>query len=374
MNLSLIKSTEFWESDSCEIAAKSGERHPALHGLKSCVLFRTSGTTGGGSWVVLSKSALQISANAVNQWLDVDGESRWGLSLPMNHVGGFGVVARAHAAQCGLSVFNGKWNPQEFRKWLADEAVTHVSVVPTQLHDLMAAGLSSPSSLRAIVVGGGRLDAVLGQTARNRGWPVLASFGMTETCSQVGTQEIASLRESFVQSPIRILPIWETRLSDSGRLMIRGNALLEGSFEQENNEWLYRPRLGDWWQTSDRAELSGDVIIPKGRVDSIVKILGELVDLEAVEQKFISLAGEDLGENQFAVVAIPDPRREHALVAVFQGKKVVFQKLYDRWQIEAAGIERFSELVFVEELPTTELGKLKRGALQEKVIAMRTGN
>ena len=73
---------------------------------------------------------------------------------------------------------------------LADRGVTHTSLVPTQVHDLVKADLRAPETLKAIVVGGGHLDAATGRLARTLGWPVLASYGMTEAASQIATQTL----------------------------------------------------------------------------------------------------------------------------------------------------------------------------------------
>ena len=45
-----------------------------------------------------------------------------------------------------------------------------------------------PAHLRAILLGGGHAPPELMIDAADRGWPVLTTYGMTETCSQVVTQ------------------------------------------------------------------------------------------------------------------------------------------------------------------------------------------
>ncbi|MES2474668.1 MAG: AMP-binding protein, partial [Verrucomicrobiota bacterium] len=177
MDTALLTSRAFWE-DATPVMA--GDRELVGH-----VLFETSGSTGSPKWIALSKEALLISAQAVNAHLQVTKHSCWGLALPTHHVGGFGVAARAWQAGCRMAVFAGKWNPSLFREEMAAHQVTHTSLVPTQVHDLVQAKLAAPASLRAIVVGGGHLDEATGQAARDLGWPVLASYGMTEACSQI---------------------------------------------------------------------------------------------------------------------------------------------------------------------------------------------
>ncbi len=333
------------------------------------VPFQTSGSTGATKQVVLTKEALLVSAHAVNEWLRVDATSVWGLALPLHHVGGFGVAARAYAAGCGLSVYEGKWNPARFAEWIVEENVTHVSLVPTQIHDLLAAGLHSPPLLMAVVVGGGKLSEEFGQAARDAGWPVLASYGMTEAASQIATQSLAALAAPFAASPLELLPIWEAEETPGGLLRIKGKALFTGTIEQG----IFRRREGEWFTTQDRVKVSARTLIPQGRADSLVKVMGELVDVEAVEKRFLALARGTVREGTFAVIPIPDPRRENALLAVFENPGPAAEAAFAAYQSQAPGPERFTRLFAVESFPRTNLGKLRREELRRLCTEQRSG-
>ena len=331
------------------------------------VSFQTSGSTGAAKQIVLTKEALLFSARAVNEWLHVDASSAWGLALPLNHVGGFGVAARAYAAGCGLAVFEGRWDAVRFTKWIADESVTHVSLVPTQIHDILAAGLHAPRSLVAVVVGGGKLSDEPGQAARANGWPVLASYGMTEAASQIATQNIELLGLPYADSPLELLPLWEAEESPGGLLRIKGKALFAGLIEQG----VFYPREGEWFTTQDRVEVSARTLSLRGRNDSLVKVMGELVDVEAVEKRFLELAQGSIRKDTFAVIAIPDPRRENALVAVFENFSPAAEVAYAHYQCQAPGPERFAYSFSTPSFPRTELGKLCRTEL--RLICLNRG-
>ena len=348
-----ILSKGFWEDGECHVA-EGGLAE--VDGVGGTVVFRTSGSTGGGKRIVHGKGALLVSARAVNAWLEVERSSVWGLALPLNHVGGFGVAARAYAAGCGFSAYAGKWDARRFAEWVGGEGVTHVSLVPTQIHDLLAAGLRGSGSLRAVVVGGGRLREEDGQAARDAGWPVLASYGLTETGSQVATQRIDSLRRPFAESPLELLPIWDAVQTPEGCLRLRGEALFLGTLEDDG----FRKREGEWFGTSDRAEVSGRFLRPLGRTDSLVKVLGELVDVEAVERRLMAHCGADA--HKVAVVAVPDGRKEHCLVAVFEGEAM--PAAVEEYNATSTGPERISRSFVVAGFPRTDLGKLRRAELR----------
>ncbi len=358
-----LRSAGFWEDAGCFVA---GEWEGEMPGVPDgSVLFKTSGSTGEGKWILVSKKALLVSAKAVNSWLEVGTGSKWGLALPLNHVGGFGVVARSYSAGCGLSVFDGKWDAGRFAEWVGSEGVSHVSLVPTQVYDLVRGGFRAPDCLAAVVVGGGRLENSLGQAARDAAWPVLASYGMTETCSQIATQEIQLLGSPYVESPMKILPVWSVRRTESGLLEVKGDALFSGTLVKRNDGWDFKERESGWFTTGDRIKLEGDCLVPAGRADSLVKIMGELVDTEAVERRFLEMAGGRVPKEGFAVVAVKDARREHVLVAVFEKSISQAAGCFAEYQALAPGVERFDRSVTVERLPRTSLGKLRRGELAE---------
>lgn len=356
-----ITSAEFWEDSGVFVAGEWEGEMPDVGIEGGCVLFQTSGTTGEAKWIVVQKKALMVSARAVNVWLGVNDRSVWGLALPLNHVGGFGIVARAYEVGCAMEVFSGQWDAVAFRDWITHTRVTHTSLVPTQVYDLVKAGIFAPSFLKAVVVGGGRLENGLGEAARGLGWPVLASFGMTEACSQIATQQLDSIGKPFSESVLELLPIWEAEVGEGGLLNIFGEALFCGMITREG----YCARRPGGFTTKDRVQVDGRRLIPLGRVDLLVKVMGELVDIEAVEREFIRLAGDRIDPAKFAVVALPDERRGHLLVAVFEGEGVFVEDVYDDYQARAGGLLRFQGRCILGKFPKSELGKLRRGALSD---------
>lgn len=354
MDASLLTGDAFWQ-DPRPFAARE---IPAIPGLANHVLFETSGSSGTPKWVALSKPALLASAAAVNAHLAVTEDTCWGLALPLNHVGGFGVLARTYQAGCRVARFNEKWNPLEFHRWIHHSEVTHTSLVPTQVHDLVKAGLHAPPDLSAIVVGGGQLDCAAGQAARDLGWPVLASYGMTEAASQIATQGREALEQPYLPFPIPVLPIWKTRVTDAGLLEISGKALFSGYLSGD----AFTPRTDIWHTTSDRVRLHDEVLTPLGRADSLVKVLGELVDPEAIERELVSISRGALESGTFVVIGIPDERAGHVLLPVFEAAvdAALIDSMISKYNQSAPGFRRLKPPVAVGTLPRSGLGKIRR--------------
>lgn len=347
---------DFPEEDAPVLMGESGG---VPRGIPALVYFKTSGSSGEPKWIGLSREALRVSADAVNRHLEVGASSVWVLALPVEHVGGFGVVMRALQAGCGLERFGRKWNAPEFAAWLASVQATHLSLVPTQVHDLVAAGLRAPSSLRAVVVGGGCLSAVDGRAARELGWPVLASYGMTEAGSQIATQGLELLDSSYSPEPLGLLPCWEARSSDSGRIEIRGDALFRGWLRREESGWRFEERAGDWFVTSDSGTVEGRQIRIAGRADARVKILGELVDPAAVQAEIVTASAGAIHQRELAVVAVDDARAGKRLVLVHENSvpPAAIEAALNSYHGQCPGFRRISATAAVEQIPRSPLGK-----------------
>jgi O-succinylbenzoic acid--CoA ligase len=374
MDAAILTSSAFWLESTPIAAGEFPGKIPACPPLRGHVLFATSGSSGTPKWIALSKTALLASATAVNRHLNVTSASCWGLALPPHHVGGFGVAARAFAADCEWCAFAGRWDATAFAAWLAANRVTHTSLVPTQIHDLVAARLRAPASLRAIVVGGGHLDTATGQAARALGWPVLASYGMTEAASQIATQGLDSLHTLYQPAPLPLLPIWQAQSSPEHLLRIAGPALFSGLLARENEQWIFIPRAAQWYQTHDRALLANSELTVIGRADTLVKVLGELVDPEIIEREIVALAAGKLVPGSLAVIAVPDARAEHTLVPVFDGSvdTALIAAVLTDYARQAPGFRRLLPPVILHDFPHSLLGKARRKEIAAAILSLPT--
>jgi O-succinylbenzoic acid--CoA ligase len=314
-------------------------------GLPGHVWLATSGTTGALKLTALSKPALLASAAAVNRHLQSDARDVWSCVLPAFHVGGLGIHARAFLS--GARVIEEAWDP---RRFAASKEVTLASLVPAQVRDLVTAGLPAPRQLRSIVVGGGALERGLYDAARELGWPVLPSYGMTETCSQVATATPAS------PEPI-LLDHVQARTEQDGRLAFRGESLLTAYATKDG---LIDPKSVDgWFFTEDLGTVDGRVLRVEGRRGDFIKIGGESVDLARLDAILAAIAGAE-----GAVLAVPDARLGHvihlAVTAAVDGPGV--RASFDA---RVHPFERARALHVVPEIPRSALGKLLRKQLLE---------
>jgi acyl-coenzyme A synthetase/AMP-(fatty) acid ligase len=171
---------------------------------------------------------------------------------------------------------------------------------------------------------------------------------------------------------MEILPLWEARVERedgrpaapgaAGLLALRGDALAAGRFIRLDEGWQFN-RLADaegWWRTADRVLLTGRELIFAGRVDRVVKVLGELVDLAAVERDLVA-AGLEAG--RFAVIALPEERRGADLVLAMEGPMESAEGALKVYARQAAPFARITQIVRLESLPRSPLGKIRYAEL-----------
>ncbi len=247
------------------LVAEARRAAPGAH-PDAAVVIHTSGTTGRPRGAVLTRAALAASAAASAANLGWEPDDRWLACMPIARVGGLSILTRCLAAR-RTAVLAGGFDAATLPAALAGERVTLVSLVPTMLARLLDAhpGWRPPAHLRAVLVGGAEAPAALLRHAASRGVPVVLTYGMTETCSQVVATPYAERFAPAGCGTGRVLPPAELRVV-AGRIEVRGPMLMAG--------YLDAPPLppSAWFDTGDLGELDarGCLTVHARRTDLIV--------------------------------------------------------------------------------------------------------
>jgi O-succinylbenzoic acid--CoA ligase len=261
----------FMEDDLDELVERAAHTAPAPdlgelpHDPASplAVLF-TSGTTGRPKGAILSRRAFAASAEASAANLPWKEGDRWLLAMPLCHVGGLSVITRTYAARRAI-VLHRRFDADAVLESIAEDGATLLSVVPTMLRRLLDADRTGIlPRLRAILVGGAACPRAVAEECARRGILVLATYGLTEACSQVTTQRP---RDPHTSEPGagHPLPGMNVRSVD-GRIHIRGPTLMDGYL----GEAPLAP--GAWLDTGDLGDIDegGRLVVHARRVDLIV--------------------------------------------------------------------------------------------------------
>lgn len=347
-------------------------------GLQSLCLFQTSGSEGTPKWVALPKEAFLISGGAVNRHFEITAEDRWLIALPLHHVGGFTILARAFLSGSAVVQTTARWNAADFAALCGEAQITLVSLVPTQVHDLVQARLTCPDSVRAVIVGGGGMSQSLADAAMELGWRVFQSYGMTEAASQVATQPYNRFGPVFDVKSLEVLPHWQVSTREDGSLVIKGPALAKGYARcHPGGRWDWEAISEKGLVTRDRVKLwmhgTRQFLQFTGRQSGYVKILGELVHLAPLQEQVENLARELGWPKPPVLVPQDDARAETRLVLATELGMPDPQPLIHRFHETSPPWLRVSEALTLPAIPRSELGKVRHEELKRVIESMDAG-
>ena len=148
----------------------------------------TSGSTHEPKAAVHSYGNHHYNAVASNKNIPLAPADRWLLSLPLYHVGGLGILFRSFMAGAAVVIPRNRKNLVEDIKRYD---VTCVSLVSTQLNRMLNdhGNVQTLAKMKAILLGGGPIPSRLYREARKNKLPVYATYGLTESSSQVATSD-----------------------------------------------------------------------------------------------------------------------------------------------------------------------------------------
>jgi o-succinylbenzoate---CoA ligase len=336
-------------------------RRPVPDG--TAVVVTTSGSTGEPKGVLLPHAALHASTAASNARLGCVPGDRWLLALPVHHVAGLQVLARARALGTAPVVPAGTGVEA-----LAAAEADHVSLVPTQLGRLLDAGVDL-ARFRTVLLGGARPDPTLLGRAVLAGARVVVSYGMTETCG------------GCVYDGVPLDGV-EVEVDDAshgggrggpagGRIRLRGPVLCAGYRTAEGDHpatdedgWFTTGDLGRW--VDGRLDVLGradDVLISGGENVPAAAVAARLREHPAVADVAVTgRADPEWGEEVVAVVVPVDPRTPPELEELRAHVRATHPPAYAP-----------RRLVIVAALPRDELGKVPRAAVRDLVARDTAG-
>lgn len=325
----------------------------------------TSGTTGRPKGAILT--AGNHWWNAIGSMLNLGlcDDDRWLAVLPLFHVGGLSILLRG--VIYGIPVIlHERFDPMLVRRDLAAQRVTIVSLVAVMLQRLLAVDPAPfPPHLRCVLLGGGPAPLALLEQCAVRGIPVTQTYGMTEAASQAATLAPAEALQRLGSAGKPLLPV-ELRIvtpaghdaapGEVGEICLRGPTISPGYVSRpprQPDEWLPTGDLG-------YLDAEGYLYVVDRRSDLIIAG-GE--NIYPAEVEAVLLSHPAVAEA--GVVGVPDPEwGQRPVAAVVVRQPVTSEELIAHCRARLAGYKAPRAIVFVDELPRTAAGKLRRPELQ----------
>jgi len=270
------------------------------------ILF-TSGTSGAPKGALLTHGNFLWSAMASAVHLGVDACDRWLACMPLFHVGGLSILLRA-AIYGNTVVVHERFDPAAVNLALDRDGITCTSLVATMLARIIAdrGDRPAPPQLRCVLLGGGPAPASTLERARELGFPIAPTYGLTEAASQVATRAPgdaaappgAGLRP-LLGTEVRVVDGEDRDVADGapGELLVRGPTVMRGYVQRP--EETAKTLRGGWLHTGDIAVRASD---------------GSLGILERRSDLIIS-GGENVYPSEVEAVLLEHPAVAEAAVA-----------------------------------------------------------
>lgn len=275
-------------------------------GPDAAVVITTSGSTGVPKGVELSATALLASARASVARIGAAPGDTWLCVLPAGHISGIQVMIRALV--CGTEAVHVPFEVDLVLE-TARALRPHVSLVPTQLRRLLAAG-ADLSTFGAILLGGAAAEPSLLASARAAGGRVVTTYGMSETCG-------GCVYDGVPLDGVD-LRIESAEPGAPGRVLISGPTLLTTYRMPPGTEAAPDALTDDaserrWLRTNDlgRLDPQGRLHV-LGRMDEVVNTGGHKV----VPDQVNALVNEHPKVAESVVVGRPDPEWGERVCAV----------------------------------------------------------
>ncbi len=335
--------------------------------LKGHIWLSSSGTESFPKMIALSKTAFLASAKAVNEHFEIEKEHIWLNILPLFHTGGLGTHARALLSGSPLFDFSEKkWDPHSYVERLRELEVSFSSLTATHVYDLVQLGLRPPECVQAIIVGGGALSQSLHEKAFALGWPLHKSYGMTETCSQ-----IATALHPHPKTQLVILNHVEMRFDTNEFIEVRSSALLTGYVKgNDPDRQFIDPKVDGWYKTQDKGRILADFLEIFGRGSNFMKIGGENINFSDLEMAWEAVRIKHRCHQDAVLIDLPDERLGKKIcLAVSEAlKEVDFTPLLADFYSRVLPIAKIREVIYVSDIPRSELFKVKKEELRKKII------
>ena len=388
--ITLEDDVEGWHSyDVLLEGAEDFERFPEGDDDDLTMILFTSGTTSFPKGVMLSHDSFSSYILSTVTPADPFEEDTNILTVPLYHIAGVQSVMAAIFGGRTLLIQR-QFEAKEWMELVEQEHATRAMMVPTMLKMLMdhpEFHEHDMSSLEVITYGAAPMPVpVIRQAIKEfPGTYFINAFGQTETAATItmlppedhvleGDEEEIERKLKHLGSIGKPLDDVEVAifdedghpvaLNETGEIAARGARLMKGYWNQEDA--TTETIRGGWLFTGDLGYQDEDgYIYLAGRARDFIKRGGEMVSPEEVEQVIQSHEAVE----EAAIIGVPDldwGERVRALVVLRNGAQASEDDISEYCRQRLASFKKPESVVFCEELPRNQMGKVLKRILKEE--------
>lgn len=330
----------------------------------------TSGTTGkpkgvlqtfGNHWNSAIGAQLNIPTKQSDTWICV---------VPIFHISGLSILMRSLIYGMSVQLFT-DFSVEKVNKSLTLGTGNIISVVPYMLKKMIENKNVNDYSDRFsyMLLGGGSIDITTLKKCENLKISVIQSYGMTETSSQiVALNNVDMIRKNgSAGKPMFTVSLkiqGAEKPGDVGEILIKTPALTVG-YLNNREKYISKFTEDNWFKTGDIGYLDDEgFLYIKSRLSELIISGGENIYPAEIEHLLLNYPGVKecavIGKNDDIWGAIP--------IAFIVSEESLDELSINRYL--ADNIAKYKipkKYIFVNNLPRTASGKIKKGDLYERL-------
>lgn len=351
------------------------------------LMFFSSGTTGNPKMVLHAHHYPAAHIFTAKHWHGLDSES---LHLTISDSGWakffWGKIYGQPALGCTVFVYDfDRFNPAQVLGVIQDHMITSLCCPPTMLRFFICEDLASYdlSSLQHTTTAGEALNSeVFNKFYESTGMKLREGFGQSETIVIIGNLKGSELRPGSMGKAV---PLYEIVIVDENDNEVPDGTEGEICIRLDNgrsNRGLFKEYYGNkkatdfamrngLYHTGDTAYKDKDGYFwYVGRIDDVIKSSGYRIGPFEIE----SILMEHPAVKEVAVTGAPDPIRGTIVKATIvltdqyknKGNAKLIHELQDYVKNTTAPYKYPRRIEFIDELPKTFSGKIKRAELRDR--------
>jgi acyl-CoA synthetase (AMP-forming)/AMP-acid ligase II len=366
-------------SGSALVESEPASTADPSEGHDTALVFQTSGTTSRPKVVRLSHRNVLSVATQVAHLYRLGSADRCLSVMPLSHSHALIFALMSVVVGGGSIVCAPRFHQDDFFRWIAEFSPTWYTAVPS-IHQAVISNADSyrrhapMHRFRFVASGSASLSpATLARLESVVGAPVIESYGLTETATVFTSNPmLPGIRKPGsvglpIGSEVAILDAAGNPLPSgtAAEICARGPGVMLGYDDPDANEAAF---VRGWFRTGDQGYLDEDgYLFITGRIKEMVNRGGKKISPREIDDALLEIPGVE----QAGAFGFPHPSLGEDLAAAVvcaSGSSL------DAASIRSALAERLPEykvpsrIVFTDQLPRTNSGKLQRTRLADLLL------